>query len=267
MRAVEGLKHSTLTRGVIPVYIANYTNHQKMLKWIKSLTKVVGTHGGGLTGRCINPVFFIDEVHELYTSDGVDYMLTKGCLKPSPNGHISNHDFIHRVAELCTKRLCGMVGITATPQRLLTTDPMVYPRWIYTMPCIAPAEGLVRVGYSDQNNEFQGAVWHNQTGHLEVISEILSRPHVTLSNGAREIKFLNITTEHENTDMLNLADMIEECYPEQTYVRTFMQANNGGHGNITDLDRFFDLRLVPDEVITNGVMILMQDVQGSKAPF
>lgn len=56
---------------------------------------------------------------------------------------------------------------------------------------------LTRVGYGEKD-EFEGAEFHLETDPIKVISAILERETVTLTTGEKEIKFLNIITDHTN---------------------------------------------------------------------
>lgn len=237
---------SSLTKGTVPIYLMQPENNVKVLQWMKDAAD---------TGPA---VFFIDEIHELYPIKS--YLKNKGLAMDEIKNHrIHNHALIHMIAEACKEMGCAMIGVTATPQRMLTSDPEVYPKKIYTIPCIAPAPGLTRVGYTDQHDEFQGAEFNASTDVLHVLQQIMKREPVKLSTGQTQIRFLNITMDHFNTDMVSMSETIMENYDTtEVYVRLFIQKNADHSGiNSETLDEFFDMRQVPESVLTNGVVILI----------
>lgn len=248
IKGVQGLKYSGTIRGTVPIYLMNIHNHKSLLRWLKRLKTI--------TGHPQYPIVFIDEVHELYT-EIKEYLSNQSLSMPSNN--IKNHLLIHYIWSLCKDKCCGMVGITATPQRALTSDPEIYPTKIYVIPCVAPIPGLKRVGYNGITSEFEGADFIVNNDPVLIVNEILSIPPTTLSNGTCQIKFLNICTAHLNEDMAAIHNKLTETFSQnQIYVKLFCQDNPQYRTiSVETLDQFFDLRDVPQSVITNGVMILI----------
>jgi hypothetical protein len=239
--AVEGKCRA----GTVPVFLMQPENNLKVLQWMRSIQ---GDH----------PVFFIDEVHELYPIK--DYLGTQGLtLGRLEKGKIHNHALIHMIAQTCKGLGCTMLGITATPHRMLTSDPEVFPSRLFKIPCQAPCAGLVRIGYGDDSEEFEGATFHANVNVIQVVNEVLQRPSVTLSNGARQIRFLNIAFDHFNDDMVQTREIITENFTDQqVHVRLFIQGGVDYQDiNCKDLDDFFNMSDVPESVITNGVIILI----------
>jgi len=235
----------SLGAGTVPVFLMQPENNLKVLQWMRSITGA-------------NPVFFIDEVHELYPIK--DYLGAQGLtLGRLEKGKIHNHALIHMIARTCKNLKCDMLGITATPHRMLTSDPEVYPTSLFKIPCQAPSEGLVRIGYDEDSEEFKGATFHANIDVIQVVKEILHRPSVTLSNGMRQIRFLNITVDHYNEDMAWTRGIIMENFTDQQVrARLFIQGGSDYHDvNCKDLDEFFDMSGVPESVITDGVIVLI----------
>jgi len=231
--------------GTVPVFLMQPENNLKVLQWMRSIQ---GDH----------PVFFIDEVHELYPIK--DYLSTQGLtLGRLEKGKIHNHALIHMIAQTCKSLGCTMIGITATPHRMLTSDPEVFPSRLFNIPCQAPSAGLVRIGYRDDSEEFEGATFHANIDVIQVVNNVLQRPSVTLSNGARQIRFLNITSDHLNDAMAETHAIITENFTdEQVHVRLFIQGGSDYQDvNCKDLDDFFNMSDVPESVITDGVIILI----------
>jgi hypothetical protein len=246
-----GLRYADTKRGTVPIYLMEPKNNVRLLKWMQ---KVINSVGGYKY-----LVFIFDEVQELYTGKSVNHYLSKKALAKIERGNLGNHHLIHMVMDLCKQKRCAMIGITATPQRMLCSDPEVYPDRLYKIPCRPPVPGLKRVGYTDDSDEFQGAEFHAETDPVKVVQQILSREPVTLSNGQRQVKFLNIITESFNDDMGAIHQILTENFgQDQIYARLFIQDNKDYNDiNIRDLDHFFDLRHVPEQVISNGVMVLI----------
>lgn len=240
---------SITKRGLIPVFLMEPANSKKALGWMKNLLEATGKS---------YPVFFFDEVQDLYATKS--YLKDRGFRKSSlDKGNIGNHMLIHMIAKQCRKYQCAMIGITATPQRCMSSDPEVYPNHTYRMPCAPPVEGLKRIGYDGSDNEeFLNADFSAETDVIVIIQEILDREQVTLTTGNKQIKFLNIVTDCFNDDMSAIHDTIIENYHEQVYVKLFIQ-DKAEYGDINSksLDDFFDLRDVPEQVIQNGVMVLI----------
>jgi hypothetical protein len=250
IKATSGLTYKGIDRGTIPIFLMDPSNNEKLLKWVRRLAKIVG--------RPQYPVFIFDEANELYTTTGISSYLAQRKISIPSKKKIGNLILVHKVMEICKQHQCGMIGVTATPQRMFSSDPEVYPHKIFTIPCEPPRPGLVRVGYNDETTQFQGADFHPETDHVAAIRAILAREPVTLTNGQKEVKFLNICTEHENSDMANIHEIISEIFPERVYAKVFMQDTVDYHDiNITNLDNFFDLRQIPDQVVDGGVMVLI----------
>ena len=58
--------------------------------------------------------------------------------------------------------------------------------------------------------------------------------------------------------MANIHEIISEAFPERVYAKVFMQDTVDYRDiNITNLDNFFDLRQIPDQVVDGGVMVLI----------
>ena len=249
IKATAGLKYKGIDRGTIPIFLMHPENNKKLLQWVGKLAKISGWQ---------YPVFIFDEANELYSTTGMSSYLTQRKIPVPPKKKIGNLLLVHKVMEKCKQNKCGMIGITATPQRMFSSDPEVYPHKIFTIPCQPPRPGLVRVGYNDETTQFQGADFHPETDHVIAIRAILARPQVTLSNGQKEVKFLNICTEHENADMANIHEIISETFPERVYAKVFMQDTIDYRDiNVTNLDTFFNLRQIPDQVVDGGVMVLI----------
>lgn len=236
----------TISKGQVPIYLMQPENNTKVLQWMKDAAG---------TGPA---VFFIDEVHELYSIK--TYLQSKGLdLAGIKNNRIHNHALIHMIAKACRDMGCSMLGITATPQRMLTSDPEIYPQKLYTIPCMPPVTGLVRVGYMDQHDEYQGAEFNASTDVLDVLNAIMQREPVMLSTGQIQVRFLNITVDHYNANMAAMYDLIMENYStSEVYARLFVQKTAETVDiNVETLDQFFDMRQVPDSVLTNGVVVLI----------
>lgn len=251
LRGVVGLKAKGTShkRGDIPVFLMQPENNLSVLRWMSSIKEHT---------KDTYPVYFIDEVHELYSVK--NYLQKNGLsLKNVALDKIHNHSLIHMIADVCKRLDCGMLGITATPHRMLTSDPEVYPSTLYNIPCMPPKDGLIRIGYSDQSDEFQGAEFHNTTDVVKVIDSILDRKQVTLSDGRKQVKFLNIVWDHYNCDMAATYDMISKNFSkERVYVKLFIQSGTEYDDiNVDSLDQFFDIREVPDTVLKDGLMILI----------
>lgn len=231
--------------GVIPIYLMQPENNAKMLLLMERLQK-----------QDRYPVFICDEVHEMYTN--IQGYLDSSKLSLDTD-RIHNHAVIHTIVNQCKIGKCGMLGVTATPQRMLTSDPAVYPSALYSIPCISPAPGLHRFGYRDGSDHFEGAEFHVDTDVLSIISKILARPRTQLSNGDYEIKFLNIATAHFNDDMANIHGLITDHpeFQDLVYAKLFIQDGAYDEINAPSLDGFFDLREVSDQVLSDGVIILI----------
>jgi hypothetical protein len=259
-----GIKTDMNKYNEIPIFLMEPANNVKVLRWMRDLAS--------LPGKPRHPVFFFDEVQELYTTCSkvknkggggtqYNYLKNNGFMKgQTATRKLSNHMLIHEIARCCKELSCGMIGVTATPQRVLSSDPEVYPDHIYRLPCVSPGKGLKRVGYNDSGTEeFQNATFHTETDIVTIIREIIARKPITLSTGDRQIKFLNITTDHYNSDMASVHGIITENYDrDQVYVKLFIQDTpDYSDINISKLDDFFDLRDIPDTVIQNGLVVLI----------
>jgi len=256
LSGVVGLRTnaSSYQVGQIPIFLMQPENNVQLLKWMKGMK--------GMTGK---PIFFFDEVHELYATG--EYLETRGfTMEQLATAKVGNHVLMHKIANCCRENGMAMIGITATPQRVLCSDPEVYPSIVYRLPCVAPKTGLKRVGYDDSRTGFVGAEFHgaqlDSEGLIEVVNQILERPPVVLSTGQKQVKFLNITTNHYNESMLATHELLTSTFSEdQVHVRVFMQTSRSSSLrsliNVEELDQFFDLGTVPASVIQSGVMILI----------
>lgn len=256
IKAVAGHKKSGISPGTVPIFLMNPTNHRSVISFFEQVKSTLSGRG-----KC---VFVVDEVHELYT-DFRGFVAAKGFTKTEKDT-FSNRHLLHALWGLCREHgFSSILGITATPYRTMTSDPECIINHHYLLDADPPCKGLDYFGYSRTKQCLENIQVHTSDDDdvCATMRDILSQPVSTLQNGAKEIRFVYISTHAQSADQVEMLEDLQDEFGDQIYCQLLIGRDTQVKWGIPreyvapSLASFFSESNLTDEICTSGAFVLI----------
>jgi hypothetical protein len=238
---------------VIPVYIMQGDNYRALFQHIKAVNANAKSH-------C---VVVVDEVHELYTGTGVS---ADGCQLQPVGKMITGRHGLHKLYDMCkVMNVATLLGITATPERVLIKDPLCLVDSIYNLVPDPPFVGAVYYGYHDREARLLNVeVLVHEGDYTETVTKIIDRAPNFLANGHAEVKFIFICSEHLAADQAVVYEELKSEFGERIHCKMLIGDETAKSNGIPrehiarSLDEFFTDSLT-EQICREGAVVLIAD--------
>jgi len=239
-------RDKTCERGYIPILLMEPHNYKELVGYYFRTFKDT---------RSAPCVALIDEVHELYT-DLEEFVVNKGLIR----GKKSNRHILHWLINKAQAFKCQVLGITATPYRAMSSDPICCPREIYNLNTDQPFPGAKYYGYNIKQEKIQNITIHQYSGdemsdYLDLIETILLQERRRVCE-KKEILVICVMIEAENGPQEQLYHAINEKFDDLVYCKTFHQGKSS-EINCELLDSFFNSNNLTAKICESGALILI----------
>jgi hypothetical protein len=231
----------------VPVFLMENVNYLRLLKHLNTQCNGVKT------------LVILDEVHELYSDTSFDIL--DGGLEPGLS--VTNRHFLHKLYDMCRNvPTLSMLGVTATPERVLVKDPFCCVNNIFYLEPDAPVKGFKYYGY-ERSGLKNIDVEPMESTYTETVQAILDRPTQMLKSGSAEIKLVFICTSTFACDQAEILDEIKDSFGNQVHCKMLISDDTRRDNAIpkdyvvSSLSEFFDSKYLTDEICQNGALVLI----------
>lgn len=245
LTAESGLETRKPTTNTVPIFLMEHVNYVSVFRYLLNSAK--------------KTLVIVDEVHELYTDTKFD--LLDGGLEPTDV--ISNRHFLHKICEIArTNNNVSILGVTATPERVLIKDPVCWVEKIYHLNTDAPVEGFRYYGYKGDHLE-NISVKERDDNYVDTVHNILLTPTNVMPNGQHEIKVIYISTATYAADQAEIYEQLTGHFGDQIFCKMLIADDTRRDNdlppeyNVTSLDEFFSSSNITEKICTNGAMVLI----------
>ncbi len=231
------------TWGYVPILILNSTNYKALSAFHRQVYHEPNA----------KIVYLIDEVHLMY-ADFKSFIQNRGLRR----NKLSSRHIMHWLFNKAKQQKCTIIGVTATPYRAMTCDPICRPRSVTELLTDPPFKDAVYYGYNRKQEHIVNinVDVYEPDQIIQSIEKCLSRPRGQI-NGCIEVPLICLTTERDNLEQNKLNTIIMEHFGNRVHSQTFHQDNNQYPHNAKTLKDYFQSYHLTFQVCQNGGFILI----------
>jgi hypothetical protein len=246
IHTISGLHVVRSEQCTIPIFLMEDRNYANMISHLNRISHE-------------KTLVIVDEVHEMYTD--TSFNILNGGIEPGTT--ITNRHALHKLYDMCSSLpMFSMLGVTATPERVLVKDPICCVNKIFYLQPDAPVKGFEYYGYNQ--SELQNIeVFEHDGSYSDTVSKILDRKRNLLSETVAECKVIYICTCTYASDQEQIYAELMKKFGDRIHCKLLISDDTRRDNNIpkecvaTSLTDFFDGRNLTDKICQTGALIVI----------